>query len=81
MDLFNHPAAQEDQPPVEGTDSQLTAEAQATETTEERDQRIADSDLSEGCAYCNNTGLEPGVALTEAKACPECGGSPFGVTE
>jgi hypothetical protein len=30
-----------------------------------------------GCETCNNTGLEQGVALSEAKACPVCKGSPF----
>lgn len=32
-----------------------------------------------GCAHCNNVGLEPNVPLQEAKECPVCNGSPFGV--
>lgn len=31
-----------------------------------------------GCDNCGNTGLEPGVALSVAKECPVCHGSPFG---
>lgn len=36
------------------------------------------ADPTVGCPNCQNTGLEPGVPLSEAKECPVCHGSPFG---
>ena len=44
------------------------------ETTEEES-------ITEGCEACDNTGLEQGVPLIQAKECPVCHGSPFGVHE
>jgi hypothetical protein len=69
--------------PTEEVDTEVI-EATPEETPEVAEEVAVEAEAPKGparsgCKYCNNTGLEPNVALSEAGVCPKCEGSPFGV--
>lgn len=77
------PVVPETEPAVEETTPAVEPEVEPAEEPTETPvvPEVVAEDAPEvpaGCETCDNTGLEVGVPLDEAKVCPTCNGSPFG---